>query len=255
MEERKIIPDDIRKRLREPFAPSDIEWRIQQSGENSGKPWALVLAYVTNRAIMDRLDEVFGIDGWQNKFMPGPDGGVMCGISVKFGDDWITKYDGAENTEIEKIKGGISSSMKRAAVQWGIGRYLYDLDVTWADINPNGQNRAKTKSGTAFKWDSPSLPGWALPEGHKAETLEKQQKPKDAEPSKETTPSKPMSTAQYKKAYAMMKEKKMNDDECRDFAKVCGIHKDQDPTMAKASEFFDNFDSLYRDHIEDGIPY
>ena len=35
----------------EPFSPEDIEWRIQQSGKTrDGKVWAMVLAYVTNRA-------------------------------------------------------------------------------------------------------------------------------------------------------------------------------------------------------------
>ncbi|MDI8954255.1 hypothetical protein MJO10_29205, partial [Salmonella enterica subsp. enterica serovar Anatum] len=39
--------------LDEPFAAEDIEWRIQQSGKTrDGKVWAMVLAYVTNRAIM-----------------------------------------------------------------------------------------------------------------------------------------------------------------------------------------------------------
>ena len=46
--------------LRIPFLEDDIEWRIQQQGLSNGMPWALVLAYVTNRAIMDRLDEVVG---------------------------------------------------------------------------------------------------------------------------------------------------------------------------------------------------
>ncbi|ELN7608627.1 recombinase, partial [Salmonella enterica] len=42
-----------------PFNPEDIEWRIQQSGKTrDGKVWAMVLAYVTNRAIMKRLDDV-----------------------------------------------------------------------------------------------------------------------------------------------------------------------------------------------------
>ena len=50
-------------RLRDPFAPEDIEWRVQQAGEKNGRPWARVLAYVTNRAIMERLDEVVGPEG------------------------------------------------------------------------------------------------------------------------------------------------------------------------------------------------
>lgn len=47
-----------------PFNPEDIEWRIQQSGKTrDGKVWAMVLAYVTNRAIMKRLDDVCGKAG------------------------------------------------------------------------------------------------------------------------------------------------------------------------------------------------
>ena len=64
-------------RLRDPFAPEDIEWRVQQAGEKNGKPWARVLAYVTNRAIMDRLDEVVGASNWRNEYREGPGGGVL----------------------------------------------------------------------------------------------------------------------------------------------------------------------------------
>lgn len=149
--------------LKKPFPREDVEWRVQSSGKKGEKIWALVLAYITNRAIMDRLDEVCGPENWKNQFAPGPLGGVICGISVKIGDEWITKWDGADETDIEKIKGGLSGAMKRAGVQWGIGRYLYDLDSTWAVISPEGKFSAKTKEGTWFKWDAPELPSWALP--------------------------------------------------------------------------------------------
>lgn len=155
-------------RLRDPFAPEDIEWRVQQAGEKNGKPWARVLAYVTNRAIQDRLDEVVGPESWQNTFREGPDGGVVCGLSVRISRtdgtaEWVTKWDGAENTDVEPIKGGLSNAMKRAAVQWGIGRYLYDLDEGWARIHDGGRYSAKTKDGAWFKWDPPELPAWATP--------------------------------------------------------------------------------------------
>lgn len=115
-------------KLREPFAADEIEWRIGQAGKSNGKPWARVLAYVTNRAIMDRLDDVCGPENWQNEYRAGPEGGIVCGISIRVHrGEWVTKWDGAENTEIEGVKGGLSGAMKRAAVQWGIGRYLYDL--------------------------------------------------------------------------------------------------------------------------------
>ena len=54
-------------RLGDPFPASDIEWRIQSSGM-SGGPWARVLAYVTARAIMNRLDEVVGPENWKASY-------------------------------------------------------------------------------------------------------------------------------------------------------------------------------------------
>ena len=147
------------------FPASDVEWRVQSSGKTKdGKIWAMVLAYITNRAIMERLDKVCGPESWKNEFKESPAGGVLCGISIKCGDEWVTKWDGAENTAVEAVKGGLSSAMKRAGVQWGIGRYLYSLDVTWANVNPNGKHSGKTKDNTWFKWDAPDLPIWALPE-------------------------------------------------------------------------------------------
>lgn len=155
--------------LRRPFHSSEIEWRTQSCGiTNNGKPWAVVLAYITNRAIMNRLDEVFGIDGWRNEFVKWGDGATLCGISCRFGEEWITKWDGASETDIEATKGGLSDSMKRAAVQWGIGRYLYSLTENFATCSiekqqGNGWKQAKTKDGKYFYWCPPALPDWALP--------------------------------------------------------------------------------------------
>jgi hypothetical protein len=157
--------NEIIGKLREPFPARDIEWRVQRSGEKNGKIWAMVLAYVNNRAIMDRLDSVVGPDGWVNQYVAGPNGGVMCGISIKLNDEWLTKWDGADNTNIEPVKGGLSDSMKRAAVQWGIGRYLYHLPAGWANVHESGKYRDKTKDNKWYKWDPPELPGWALPDG------------------------------------------------------------------------------------------
>ncbi|CAK0728692.1 TPA: Rad52/Rad22 family DNA repair protein [Escherichia coli] len=132
----------------EPFSPEDIEWRIQQSGKTrDGKVWAMVLAYVTNRAIMKRLDDVCGKAGWRNEYRDIPNnGGVECGISIKIDSEWVTKWDAAENTQVEAVKGGRSGAMKRAAVQWGIGRY------DWSDANvwgySNGWARHEIKKET-----------------------------------------------------------------------------------------------------------
>ena len=132
----------IQKELAQPFAPEDLEWRLQKAIEN--KMRGIAVPYVTNRAIQTRLDDVVGLDGWYNEYKPwhraGQKEAQICGISIYFPEKgFITKWDGAEDSDIEPVKGGLSDSMKRAAVQWGIGRVLYSMDVVWVDIEKQGK--------------------------------------------------------------------------------------------------------------------
>lgn len=152
--------------LRARFPAEDIEWRIGQAGKSrQGKLWATVFPYITARAVQDRLDEVVGPGNWKiefRAFQVGEKTGVLAGLSIKLGDEWVTKWDGAEPTATEPFKGGLSDAVKRAAAVWGIGRYLYSMPVCWADINDNGQYRASAKVNDErinFKWDPPELPG------------------------------------------------------------------------------------------------
>lgn len=155
-------------KMHDPFPAADVEWRLQTCGKKGTDFWGRALAYITNRAIMERLDEVCGPENWRNEFTAAPLGGVLCGISVRVGDEWVTKWDGAENTDIEAVKGGLSGAMKRAAVQWGIGRYLYNLEEGWATCyteERKGAFHGQTKDKERFSWDPPTLPAWALPGG------------------------------------------------------------------------------------------
>lgn len=125
------------KRLSDFFAAEDVEWKPITISKKTNK--GLAAAYITNRAIMDRLDNVAGPENWRNEFTSGPGGGILCGISIRIGTEWVTKWDGAENTDIEPVKGGLSNAMRRAAVQWGIGRYLYDLPQQWVPVDERGR--------------------------------------------------------------------------------------------------------------------
>ena len=147
---------EIQAALAQPFAPEDLEWRVQTAVAEKSR--GLVVPYVTNRAIQERLDNVVGSDNWYNDFKPWHrfmskakvgdkivDKEIisqLCGIFIYFDErqQWVGKWDGAENTDIEAIKGGLSDSMKRAACQWGIGRILYKMDNVWADIEKKGRN-------------------------------------------------------------------------------------------------------------------
>lgn len=49
---------------------------------------------------------------------------TKCTISVFLNERWISKEDGSEESDYSSVKGGFSNSLKRAAVLWGVGRYL-----------------------------------------------------------------------------------------------------------------------------------
>lgn len=160
-----LTTQEIMERLHAPFPAQDIEWRVNRVVKTNNGPKAIVLAYVTNRAIQSRFDELFGPFGWKNEYKEWRDKGVLCGISVNFNGEWIVKWDGADATNVESTKGGFSAAMKRTAVQFGVGRYLYNLEECWVDIKDKGQNYiADNKTGAKGYWDNPQLPAWALPQ-------------------------------------------------------------------------------------------
>jgi Rad52/22 family double-strand break repair protein len=53
--------------------------------------------------------------------------------------DWLWRSNGAGNTSFEGEKGAYSDAFKRAAVLWGVGRYLYSLTNPWVDIEERGR--------------------------------------------------------------------------------------------------------------------
>ena len=79
---------------------------------------------------MDRFDAAFSPDGWCNTFERWGVEGVLMRYYVLCDAQWVWKYDGADETDIEVNKGRFSDSMKRAAVQWGLGRDLYKYPVS-----------------------------------------------------------------------------------------------------------------------------
>lgn len=136
---------DLEMELKKPFPFKEIEWRVGSSFERNGEVKALALPYVTSRAIMDRLDEVFGLDGWSDEYKAWGNTAQLCGITVKIGENTITKWDGADSTDIESVKGGLSNALKRTAVKFGIGRYLYSFDPIWVRCEVKGRSKVIAK--------------------------------------------------------------------------------------------------------------
>lgn len=123
--------------LHAPFPPNEIEWRVGST--KADKSSGLALAYLTARHVMERLDEVCGVENWQDRYeFHGKR--TVCYLSIRIDGEWVTKADGAGDSDVEAEKGAISDALKRAAVKWGVGRYLYDLGNTWVEIEPAGRS-------------------------------------------------------------------------------------------------------------------
>ena len=132
------------------FPKEDIHWRAQSLTKDGDK--AMALAYLDARDVMDRLDQIVGPENWQDRYeSDGPK--TICYLSVRIGEEWVTKADGAGDTQVEAEKGSISGAFKRAAVKWGIGRYLYDMPAPWVPCESyERQGRRHWKRWTADPW-------------------------------------------------------------------------------------------------------
>lgn len=145
----------IARALAEPFPIAEIGFKPQATDKAGGR--AKPVAYIDARNVMDRLDAVVGPDGWEDSYQPLEGGCFLCTLRVRLGDHWVTRMDvGGESEQADdgdRRKAAVSDALKRAAVKFGVGRYLYLLDLPWMDYD------AKKKTFVG----QPLLPAWAIP--------------------------------------------------------------------------------------------
>lgn len=120
---------EIEKRLKTPFKPERVKYRVQGKAGAKGK--TQVLAYIDARDVMDRLDQAVGQGNWSFELRPVP--GLASGMIGALTIYGVTKMDMGDAGDIEKEKSMASGALKRAAVQWGVARYLYGLGRQYAD--------------------------------------------------------------------------------------------------------------------------
>lgn len=155
---------DIYDQLTAEFPRDMISWRAQSVTKEGDK--ALALAYIDARDVMERLDAVVGPENWSDRYeVHGTK--TICYLSVRSPEfvnketgevvpqgEWVTKADGAGDTDVEAEKGAISDAFKRSAVKWGIGRYLYEIKSPWVPCESNNKDgRNYWKKWTADPWD------------------------------------------------------------------------------------------------------
>ena len=119
--------------LKAPFPPDRIKWRA--SNFRGGKSTALL--YIDARDVMERLDDVVGINNWMTEYKD-LETRCVCKLNIRYDNDfdWVCKSDVGTQSTFEGDKGMYSDALKRAGVQHGIGRYLYDDEILGGKMFP-----------------------------------------------------------------------------------------------------------------------
>ena len=107
---------DLKKEI--PF-----KWRVQSTNKNG----STCVAYIDARHVQDLLDDVCGAEMWQVVYEEHK-GNLFAKIGI-YHDGWVWKSDCGTESNVEKQKGEASDAFKRAAVMWGVGRFLYSSDI------------------------------------------------------------------------------------------------------------------------------
>ena len=115
-----------------------FKWKVQTASEYN----CMCVAYVDSRQVQDKLDDVLGAMNWQDEYFV-IDGDLFCRIGIYDEEkrEWVWKGDCGTESMTEKEKGQASDAFKRAAVKWGVGRFLYSMDIQ--KIKSGKDNRGK----------------------------------------------------------------------------------------------------------------
>lgn len=153
---------EILKALAEPFELGVVKWKPQVVKNGL----ALAVAYIDARDVQDRLDAVAGGD-WESRMHVIDNGHVLCDLTVC----GVTRSDVGDcdtsSDRVDPLKAATSDAIKRAAVSFGVARYLYALPLNWIDYDERNGRFAR----------EPELPAWALPEGAARNRAERRDAP------------------------------------------------------------------------------
>jgi len=99
-------------------------------GEKSRQQAGRTFKYITARQVMNRLDDVLGPENWRDEYTIAGEHSVIWRLTIRLPDGQeLTKVDAGGAAGMSDAgddeKSGFSDAFKRAAVKFGVGRYLY----------------------------------------------------------------------------------------------------------------------------------
>ena len=156
--------DEVLRARAIPFDLRVVQWRVTEWSEDGRR--GLMMPYADPRAYSDRLNDLFTPAGWSRKYAVqtsaavqrsrrGPAAKILvtCEVTISCigtnsgtGEEWADKENALTAAEAQAFKRSLSC--------FGLGRYFYDIDGAWVDLDQHG---APTRM--------PKLPRWATPKG------------------------------------------------------------------------------------------
>ena len=121
--------------LSKPLTIGQIDFRVQSINKGG---YATILAYKDARVDMNRLDAIYGAEGWQRKHeFKNNKSYCAVGVYSERTSSWVWKEDVGTESNVDKEKGQASDSFKRACFNFGIGRELYDYPIIKIKLKQN----------------------------------------------------------------------------------------------------------------------
>lgn len=135
--------------LARPFTPAAIKFKVQSVNHERTK--GLASWYIDARLAAERLNEVVGVDNWSDEYRVLASGiesaGMFFPVECRLTVCGVTKVDVgqyAHNAPDDKaFKSAYSDALKRAAVKFRIGAYLYTLPSLWAEVRVGGNGKVQ----------------------------------------------------------------------------------------------------------------
>lgn len=147
------LSHDVVRRLRQPFAPEHVRWKVQANPkETTGDAYAVVVVFVDARTVAAHLDDV--VPGqWSTQYVLPPVTVGHPALECRLTVCGVTRSDVGT---VEPSKGPdsdtkdlYSDALKRAAVQYGVGAFLYRFPQVRAKVEKYGNTWFITRDAQA----------------------------------------------------------------------------------------------------------
>ena len=128
-----------------------FKWRVQSFSKR--KPQATCVAYIDSRDVQDTLDANCQ---WSDRYYSEA-GLLFCEITIYADGREYKRTDTGSESNVDKQKGHSSDAFKRAAVKFGVGRFLYSKKMQYLNAN-----EVKTNSNYPYVIDNNRSQIWDI---------------------------------------------------------------------------------------------